>query len=810
MLRNYLSVTIRALKKHRFYTFINVFGLSVGLTCFLMISLLVIDELSFDAFQEDIEHVYRMDFSGTINGNSFITCLAGPATAEAMIRDFPEVTDALRLRSIGDRLIKRKDEVETFKEGKVVYAEKNFFQFFDIPLIIGNPETALEKPRSIAISESAAKKIFNDEDPIGQLVTIDNGDSHEITAVFKDMPTNMHFHYDFLFSMEGLEEAQQGIWLSFNFNTYLKLTPETEASIFEAKFPTLIEKYLGPEIQQFLGQSITEFYESGNTAGFELFPMKDIHLYSDKLGELEQNGSIRYVYIFGAIAMFILILACINFMNLSTARSANRAKEVGVRKVLGAYRQHLIQQFMSEAFTITFISILLAFGLTYALLPSFNTLSDKAIQTSTLFSPFFYAIMFGVLLTVGFLAGSYPAFYLSKFRPVDVLKGKLNLGLKSGGIRSTLVVIQFSISIIMMIGTAIVFDQLSYIQNKKLGYDKEQIFMIEDAWLLENNLDAFKNEVINLPGVENGTIASFLPVGTTNNNNLWFKGQTAGTGDNYVMHNYRIDENYIATLGMKMKLGRAFSVDFPNDSTKVLMNESAAKQFGFTDPVGSYISTYDGSRNEPVSLPLQIIGIVEDFHFSTMRESIGPLIFTLDRARGFISFKLKTDDINNTVERIEDKWNEMAAGQPFSTSFMDDRFDNLYESEQRIGRIFGVFAFLAIFIACLGLYGLAAFSAEQKTKEIGIRKVLGASIMQIVALLGKEFLKLVIISFFIGSIVAFFTMKEWLNDFESRVEFSPMTFILTGLIALSIAWLTMSFQSVKTARTNPVKALKDE
>lgn len=810
MLRNYLSVTIRALKKHRFYTFINVFGLSVGLTCFLMISLLVIDELSFDAFQEDIEHVYRMDFSGTINGNSFITCLAGPATAEAMIRDFPEVTDALRLRSIGDRLIKRKDEVETFKEGKVVYAEKNFFQFFDIPLIIGNPETALEKPRSIAISESAAKKIFNDEDPIGQLVTIDNGDSHEITAVFKDMPTNMHFHYDFLFSMEGLEEAQQGIWLSFNFNTYLKLTPETEASIFEAKFPTLIEKYLGPEIQQFLGQSITEFYESGNTAGFELFPMKDIHLYSDKLGELEQNGSIRYVYIFGAIAMFILILACINFMNLSTARSANRAKEVGVRKVLGAYRQHLIQQFMSEAFTITFISILLAFGLTYALLPSFNTLSDKAIQTSTLFSPFFYAIMFGVLLTVGFLAGSYPAFYLSKFRPVDVLKGKLNLGLKSGGIRSTLVVIQFSISIIMMIGTAIVFDQLSYIQNKKLGYDKEQIFMIEDAWLLENNLDAFKNEVINLPGVENGTIASFLPVGTTNNNNLWFKGQTAGTGDNYVMHNYRIDENYIATLGMKMKLGRAFSVDFPNDSTKVLMNESAAKQFGFTDPVGSYISTYDGSRNEPVSLPLQIIGIVEDFHFSTMRESIGPLIFTLDRARGFISFKLKTDDINNTVERIEDKWNEMAAGQPFSTSFMDDRFDNLYESEQRIGRIFGVFAFLAIFIACLGLYGLAAFSAEQKTKEIGIRKVLGASIMQIVALLGKEFLKLVIISFFIGSIVAFFTMKEWLNDFEYRVEFSPMTFILTGLIALSIAWLTMSFQSVKTARTNPVKALKDE
>jgi putative ABC transport system permease protein len=498
-------------------------------------------------------------------------------------------------------------------------------------------------------------------------------------------------------------------------------------------------------------------------------------------------------------------------MNLSTARSASRAKEVGVRKVLGAYRQHLVFQFLSEAFIITLISILIATAASTLILPFFNQLADKSIVISNLFTPLFFGIMLVILVIVGLLAGSYPAFYLSKFKPVEVLKGKLNLGMKSGGIRSILVVIQFSISIIMMVGTAIVFNQLNYVQNKKLGFDKDQILMIEDAWLLKNNLDAFKTEVLRDPHVINGTVASFLPVGTTNNNNMWFKGKNAGQGDNYIMHNYRIDHNYIETLGMEMADGRNFSEDFLSDSSAVLINEAAAKQIGYENTVGEFIATYGGSQQETTSDPYKIIGVVKDFHFSTMRENITPLIFTLDERKGFISFKIQSDDISNTVKSINKQWDALAPGQPFQYSFLDDRFNEMYESEQKIGNIFSVFAFLAIFIACLGLYGLAAFTAEQKNKEIGIRKVLGASIAQIISLLSKEFVRLLIISFVIGSVTSYFVMREWLNEFVYRVDINdPTSFIVAGIATLVISWVTMSSQSLKAARANPVNSLKDE
>jgi putative ABC transport system permease protein len=769
------------------------------------------DEMSYDQFQSDRDQIYRMDFTGVINGNSFTTTLAGPSTAETMVADFPEVEDAIRFRGGWEMLIKKKEENINYKQENVVWVDKNFFAFFDIKLLKGDENTVLDRPDALVLSERAAEKFFKNEDPIGQILILDNDDSYEVTGVFENMPPNMHFHYDVMLSMLGRDEAQQKTWFSFNFNTYLKLTSGANPDSLEAKFPALIEKYIGPEVEAFMGQSLEDFTEAGNSAGFELFPMKNIHLYSDKLGELEPNGSIQYVYIFSAIAAFILILACINFMNLSTARSASRAKEVGVRKVMGAYKQHLVYQFLSEAFLIALVSIVIAFLASYIALPFFNDLADKSIATASLFSPIFFGLMGFILVTVGLMAGSYPAFYLSRFKPVDVLKGKLNLGLKSGGIRSTLVVIQFSVSILMMIGTAIVFSQLDYVQNKKLGYDKDQIIMIEDAWLLGDKLNAFKTEVLRDTRVVNGTIASFLPVGTTNNNNLWFKNQTAGEGDNFVMHNYRIDLDYLETLGMEIADGRNFSKDFPSDSSAILLNEAAARQLGFETTVGSYLSTYDGSMQEPISVKHKIVGVVKDFHFSTMRESIEPLIFTLDRRRGYISFKLETDDVPNTVKFIEEKWMEIDATQPFAYRFLDDRYNEMYKAEQRIGRIFGVFAFLAIFIACLGLYGLAAFTAEQKNKEIGIRKVLGASISQIIMMLSKEFIKLISISFVLGSAIAYFTMREWLNEFVYRVDINnPKTFLVAGFLALAIAWLTMSFQSFRAARTNPVNALKDE
>ncbi|MFY0687546.1 MAG: ABC transporter permease [Cyclobacteriaceae bacterium] len=812
MFKNYLNVALRSLIKHKFYSAINVLGLTVGLTCFFLISLFVVDEVSYDKHLADTDRIYRMDFSGTINGNSFITALAGAPTAEAMVNDFPEVEDAFRFRGGWERLIKQKGEGNTnFKQENVVYADKNFFRFFGMEMLYGDPTTALDRPDALVVSQSFAKKVFGRDDVVGEMLVLDNENDFEIMGVYKDMPSNTHFGYEVMLSMEARDEAKQKIWLSFNFNTYLKLTPGTDPKTLEEKFPNVIETYIGPDIEQYMGQSMEDFYASGNTAGFELFPLSKIHLQSDKLGELEANGSMQYVYIFGAIALFILILACINFMNLSTARSANRAKEVGVRKVMGAYREHLINQFLSEAFMITLISIILAFGISYLALPYFNELADKTISSSGLFTPGFLLITLGILITVGFLAGSYPAFYLSAFKPVEVLKGKLNLGMKSGGIRSTLVVIQFTVSIIMMIGTAIVFNQLSYIQNKKLGYDKNHIVMIEDAWLMGDKVESFKTEALRDARILRGTIASFLPVGTTNNNNLWFKGQTAGQGDNFVLQNYRIDHDYIGTLGMEMVAGRPFSKEFMSDSTGLILNEAAARHLGFDEPIGSHMSTYGGSQQEPVSEAYKVIGVVKDFHFGTMRESIEPLVFSLGNQRGFISFKIQGEDVAATVNTLENLWNEFAPGQPFSYTFMDDRYNQMYEAEQRIGNIFTVFASLAIFIACLGLYGLSSFTAEQKTKEIGIRKVLGASIPQIIVLLSKEFMKLVGISFIIGSIGAYFVMKEWLNDFVYRIDINnPLTFLTIGLMAIVIASATMTFQSVRAARTNPVNSLKDE
>ncbi len=810
MFKNYVTTALRNLRKHSFYSLINILGLSIGLSCFILIAVYVQDEMGYDQIHSDLEHIYRMDFAGNINGSDFNTALASVPAAATMKSEFPEVIDAVRLRGQGDRLVKWKKNNQNFKEELVTFADPNFFQFFDFEVISGDKATMLERPNTIAISEKVAKKIFGEEDPIGQEISLDNRTDYEVTGVFADMPSQSHMHFDLILSMEGLEEAKMKIWMSFNFQTYLKLQEGTDPNAINAKFPALIEKYIGPEVQQFMNASLDEFYEAGNKAGYSLFPMKDIHLHSSKLGDIEPNGDMKYVYIFSAIAIFILLLACINFMNLATARSASRAKEVGVRKTMGAYRSHLIKQFLAEAILICLIAFGIAVGLSAAVLPLFEELADKTMNMAQLFSPAFLGTMMLVMVVVGMLAGSYPALYLSRFKPVEVLKGKLNLGMKSGGIRSVLVVLQFSISIIMIVGTAIVFDQLSYIQNKKLGYDKDQVIMLHDAWLLDDNIQAFKTEALRNNNIISGTIASFLPVGTTNNNNAWFAGKTTGTGNTYIFNNYGIDLDYMKTLGMEIKEGRNFSAEFPNDTTKVLINEAAVAQLGFEKPVGEYISTFGGSREAPESITFQIIGIVNDFHFNSMKKAIDPLVFTLDERRGFVSFKLSANNLSQTIASLEETWEQFAPSQPFEYSFLNDRFNRIYENEQRIGDIFGVFAFLSIFIACLGLYGLASFTAEQRKKEIGIRKVLGASIASILSLLSKEFIKLVVISFILAAPVAYYFMNEWLTDFEYRTTLKPLTFIVSGLIALVIAWLTMGSQSYLAARANPATSLKDE
>ncbi|GAB4230962.1 MAG: ABC transporter permease [Ekhidna sp.] len=809
MLKNYFNVALRNLVKHKFYSLINVLGLSIGLTCFLMISLYVLDELSYDNFHTHADRIYRMDFTGNINGSEFITALASAPAGPTMPNEFPEVEAATRIRSIGNRTLTKKGTTNAYNEEDITFVDSNFFQFWDFNLINGDPQTCLERPNTLVLSKSMAEKVFGNENPVGQSVVLAEED-WEVTGVYEDMPSNSHFGFNVLLSMAGLQEAQQTFWMSFNFNTYLRLQEGFNPSDLEAKFPDLIEKYIGPEIEQFMGASMYEFFEAGNSAGFFLFPLKDIHLTSDKLGELGANGDMKYVLIFTAIALFILILACINFMNLSTARSAGRAKEVGVRKVMGAYKSQLRGQFLTEAFIITFISIAIAYGLSFLLLGQFNSLADKTLAFDSLLSSAFLLIMLGVLVVVGFLAGSYPAFFLSRFRPVEVLKGKLNIGLKGGGLRSTLVVLQFCVSIIMIIGTAVVYQQLSYIQNKKLGFSKDHVLMIHDPWMMGEQVNAFKSEVLEYASIKSGTLSGYLPVPSSNNNNLWFPGANPTKDESYVFSEFEVDHDYISTLGIEVIEGRNFSREFPSDSMALLINEVAAERLGWDEPIGKKLSTYGGSQDNPTVETYTVIGVVKNFHFRSLRNSIEPLVFQLDRSWGYLSLKVDGSNIPATIDFLKEKWIEFAPGQPFEYSFLDQRFNDMYESEQKLGQIFGVFAFLAIFIACLGLYGLAAFTAEQRTKEIGVRKVLGASIMSIITLLSKEFLKLVGIAFLIAAPISYYFMNTWLQDFENRTNINFMVFLLAGILALVIAWVTMSFQSWNAARVNPAKSLKDE
>lgn len=810
MLKNYFNVAFRNLLKHKFYSFLNIVGLSIGLACFMLISLFIKDEVSYDTFHVDADRIHRIDFFATLNGSDVISANSGAPTGNAIKNDYPEVEDATRLNNTGNWFLKKKGQTATFKEEMVLMADSNFFKFFTVPLVYGDPNNTLNRPNTLALDLTTSKKIFGDINPIGEVLVLDNRTDYEVTAVYEDLPQNSHFHHNILLSMTSFEWTQNNNWLSTNFNTYIKLREGATASDLAAKFPGMIETYCAPLIEQFLNMNMKEFGEAGNALGFSLFPLKDIHLYSDKGDELEANGDIKYVYIFAAVALFILALACINFMNLSTARSSNRAKEVGVRKVMGAFRKQLIYQFMSEAILISFISFILSYILVFIAVPAFNAIAEKELAYLNLLAPEYVAFMLGIMLTVGILAGSYPALYLSMFKPVDVLKGKIRQGVKSGPIRSTLVVFQFSISIIMIIGTAIVFDQLSFIQNKKLGYDKDQILMINDAWILRDQVNAFKEEVARNSNVISSTASGFTPTSNYNNTDLYFKNQSVQTDESLVIRQTSIDHDFLSTLGIELLEGRGFSREFSDDSSAVLINETAARQFGYEEPVGSKIYAYGGSDNDPVVEGYRIVGVVKDFHYESLKNNISPIIFHFGGSNGVVMLKIQMEKAEETIDFVKATWNEFAPGQPFDFRFMNSEFNAQYNQEQKIGQIFTVFAVLAVVIACLGLFGLAAFTAEQKTKEIGIRKTLGASVSGIVNMLSMSFIKLVLVSFLIAIPVSYLAMDYWLEDFAYRTSLNFSTFLFSGIAAILIAWITISFQSWKAAKVNPVQSLRSE
>lgn len=817
MLRNYFIIALRNLRKHSFYSFINVAGLSVGISICLVILLFVVNELKYDQHHEKVDRIHRVHAVIDFAGNHYDMIYAPAPMASTLVSEYPEVEAAVRFRERGSYLVKR--ETDNIKENDVIWTDKDFFKIFTVPLIAGNPETALAEPNSIAISKVIADKFFAGENAVGQTLILDNSYTMKVTAVYEDMPESSHFHFNILISLAGLEEAKSPVWFSNNFQTYFLLREGASVKSLESKFPDLISKHVMPQLKDILGADFTpeKFTEAGNKVLYSTQALSDIHLYSSLQGEFEPNFDITYIYLFIAIALFILIIASINFMNLSTARSANRAKEVGVRKVMGSLRSHLMRQFLMESLLLSVFSFLLAIGIAFLILPQFNDLSAR--QLSLPFDqPLFYCLILASAIIVGVLAGIYPSFFLSAFKPVNVLKGNVALGMKSGLIRSSLVVFQFMISIFLVIATAVVYMQLDYIQNKKLGFNKDQVITVDDIYALGDQRLTYKEEIMRHSFIEKASIAGYLPVSGTwrSDTPWWMEGKEASQENMVSLQNWRVDHDYIKTFDMKIIEGRDFSRDFSSDSTAVILNEAAAKALSFNESIiGKRITSFDDIGNGEIDKnslrALTVIGVVEDFHFESLKQNVTPLMMFLSKKpSGFLSVRFHSANTEEVIAVLEKKWKAMAPGQPFTYDFLDDRFGKMYASETRLGSIFGIFSTVAIIIACLGLFALTAFTAEQRTKEIGIRKVLGASVGSIVMMLSKDFGKLVLIAFVLATPFAWWGVNQWLQSYQYKVDVAWWVYLLAGVVSFGIAWITMSYQSIRAALSNPVKSLRSE
>ena len=804
MFKNYFKIAWRNLRRNKSFSAINIFGLSIGIACCLIIMLFVQDELSYDRYNKKADRIVRVVFRGSINGEKMKEANVMPPVAQTLKADYPEVLQATRLRT--DAPLVTYDD-KTFKENEFAFADSNFFQVFTLPFLKGDAKTALTQPNTLVISATTAEKYFGKKDPIGKILSFNNT-SFKITGVMKDIPANSHFHFNLIASMVTLPESRDPSWMTSNFYTYLVLPKGYDYKKLEAKLPEEVAKYMGPQIQQAFGMSLAEFNKKGNGVGLFLQPLTDIHLHSDLNYDFEPGSDIRYVYIFGAIALFMLIIACINFMNLSTAGASKRSREVGIRKVLGSLKNELVRQFLLESILLTFIALLLAVVLVYLALPVFNELSGKELNLHFKNNLFLLFGLAGFGLVVGALAGSYPAFYLSSFKPVIALKGKISAGKKSIGLRSGLVVFQFCISVILIVGTTVVYQQLKYIQNTKLGFDKDQVLVLHETGRLDKNEAILRQQLLQDQRVENVSISGYVPVGPSNgNNNMVYTEDNSSQLVKAIK--YHVDEQYIPTLDMKLEAGRNFSKDFATDSSATIINETAAKTFGWGEKaLGKTLTGFKNNQGEKITY--HIIGIVKDFHFKSLHERISPLMMALGNNSGSIIVKVKTKDIAGLLASVKKEWSQFSNAALFSYSFMDDDFEAMYRTEGKLSLILGIFAGLTIFIACLGLFGLVTFTAEQRTKEIGIRKVLGATVPNVVGLLSKDFLKLVIIANVISWPLAWWIMNKWLQDFAYRINISWWIFLLAGLAALLIALITVSFKAIKAALANPVESLRTE
>jgi putative ABC transport system permease protein len=793
MIKNYFKIALRNLWRHRGFSFINIAGLSIGITAGFFIFMYVAFELSYDKFHSKADRIYRLVTDIKTPSETINTGITSWAFAPNIKADLPEVESFVR--TSGGSFLVRRGNIK-FQEERSMFADSAFFKVFDFKLLQGDPKTALKIPASIVFTESTAKKYFGNANPMGQTVLV-TGDAVPaiVTGVMKDFPENSQIKADMVISMTSLtQKFNKGIddqWGNFGATTYLLLKPGTTQKALEAKLPAFLQNRDGEGMKK-SQMFYTLFLE----------PLKTVYLYSKRGGQ--DTGSISNVYIFGIVAIFILLIACINFINLTTARSVERAKEVGIRKVVGAERGQLAGQFIGESVVLCLIAFILTLIFSAMLLPMFNQLAGKTISAGIFSNWYYLTILFVTSVGIGLLAGIYPALVLSSFKPVMVLKGRFSGSNKGNVLRKTLVVAQFSISIALIIGTIVVYTQMDFMRNRDLGFSKDQMLVLNTNG--DPAKDALKQAISLLPGVKSTASASSIPGG---GNSGAYSEIENKKGDLQIanLDLYFVDYDYVDQFKIKMVAGRSFSRSFGTDTAQaMLINEAAVKLFGYSSPQQAI-----GRRFKQWGREGKIVGVMKDFHFRSLQEVIKPLTMRIElRNLDLITVKVSPKNLSSTLAQIENKWKVLIPNRPYNYYFLDEFFDRQYRSEQRFGKLFFNFAVLAIFISCLGLLGLASYSTLQRTREIGIRKVLGASVTGIVNLLSFDFLKLVIASFFIAMPLAWYFMHKWLQDFAYRIDISWWVFVLAGILAIMVAIATISFQAIKAAMSNPVKSLRSE
>ena len=794
---------------------INVLGLAIGMAVCLLIILFIQSELGYDTYHKNADQIYRMVLERKYPGRSTSYAIIPQSIGDAAKAEFPEVQENTRMFdftnngtfpfNVGDKV---------YEEANVYAVDSTFFKVFSYETLAGDPLSALKKPHQLVISQSTAEKLFGSAgNALNKSLLVEEGKgkvANVIAAVVKDWPTNTHFHFNILIPTITFPQLMAPGYTGFSTYTYLLLRKGTSAAALEQKLPVIIRKYVSGAIAKSFGETFEQFQAAGNGYHYYLQPLKKIHLISALEGELSPNGSMNTIYIFAVIAVFILLLACINSINLSTSLSVERAKEVGIRKTFGSEKKSIIYQFLFESVIISLFSLIVSVVLVAIFTPLFNTISGKSLSVLYYFSPVNLGSLILFSLIVGVVSGIYPAFILSSFNPITVLKGRFKSNKKSLVLRNGLVIFQFAISIILIIATITVNKQINYMLGDQLGFKKDHVIVVNNAFRLQKNTKVFTDELANMPGINSVSKASTVP---GNENFFGITYQVAGSKKPMTGRGIVVDENYAKLLDLEMAKGRFFSKDFPSDTSNLVLNETAVAELGLKNPIGQQITSPDLNKPDGTPVVFTVVGVVRDFHYQSLHQKITPLYFNYSRetdAANLIAVRINSDNFQSALSQIENKWNDLVKDQPFHYTFLDQKVAAQYAAEQTTQRLFTVFSALAIFIACIGLMGLAAYATQQRFREIGVRKVLGASVAGIITMLSVDFLKLILWSVLLAFPVAWWAMHSWLQGFAYRITVSWWIFLLAGMLSVIIAMLTISFQAVKAALMNPVKSLMSE